>query len=497
MNTQPIKIKRALLSVSDKTDILSLAQALIQQGIEIIATDGTAQFLSAANIPITHISDITHYPEMMDGRVKTLHPNIHGALLGKRDKHAGDAQKYNIEWIDLVVCNLYPFIQHNTIENIDIGGVSLLRSAAKNREWVTVLSDCMDYPRVIAQLTTGIDFSLRHQLAAKAFAHVATYDAHIAAYFNDCTFPAEHTLPLTLQQPLTYGENPHQQASWYVKDINPFNPPLQGKPLSFNNIADASGALTCLNEFIEPTCVIVKHANPCSISSANTIELAFQQAWHSDSLSAFGGIIALNRACTEDIADFLTQVFIEIVIAPDFTAAARSLFQRKPNVRLLKLNDFPIPLEPLLYKQVVGGMLIQTRDTQILQLDQLQKVTAQTPSLKQLQDMQFAWQALKHIKSNSIVIAKNLTTVGIGAGQVSRIDAVELAIHKAQDRMQDCILASDGFFPFADSIALIANKTPIKAIIQPGGSIRDKEVIAACDREGIAMVFTGIRCFAH
>jgi len=448
----------------------------------------------------------------MDGRLKTLHPLVHGGILGLRDKHADVANEHNIRWIDLVVCNLYPFSQtiqkqnvseEEVIENIDIGGPTMIRSAAKNINWATVVVDKKDYQTILNELRddNGINMETRKRLSAKAFAHTANYDTIIANHFKKEKFPP--TLSLTYDKSYTprYGENPHQQACVYKeannRGCNILNAEIiQGKKLSYNNINDADGALSTLKEFTEPCCVVVKHANPCGVSISNDIYSAYQRAYETDSLSAFGGIIALNRVCTKQIADEIVKVFAEIVIAPDYDSDALVTLSRKDKMRVLRMGKIT-PREPEQeFKSVEGGLLYQDVDTKVINEKDLQMVTETVPSQDQISDMLFGWKVLKHVKSNGILVAKNNTTVGIGAGQVSRVDAVELAIKKGEANVSGAILASDAFFPFRDSIDKIAS-TGIKAIIQPGGSIKDKEVIQACNEHGIAMVFTGNRCFKH
>ncbi len=503
-------MKRALLSVSEKTGIIDLAEELHTLGIEIISTGGTAETLKQANIPVTLVSDITQFPEVMEGRVKTLHPKIHGAILGKRDLHQTVANQHNINWIDLVVCNLYPFNQtvktnqsfENCIEQIDIGGPAMIRAAAKNMQWVTVLHDPDDYDLVINAIkTNSINADFNKKLAAKAFAHTAQYDAIIAHYLNMDTIPQSMTIPLEKVSNCRYGENPHQQAAVYrnllekapsILDANL----LQGKPLSYNNINDTAAALRTVLPYNQPACVVVKHANPCGVAVADNINDAFSKAWGADAMSAFGGIVALNQPCTQAIAKFLISVFIEVIIAPDFEKSALALFAKKPNCRVLKQNPWPTQLATASPKWISGGLLWQTTDDSILDTNALKVVTKKQPTKNEFTAMKFAWPVLKQLKSNAILISKSDVTVGMGMGQVSRIDAVTSALQKANGHMENAILASDAFFPFPDSIERIA-QTQIKAIVQPGGSIKDQAVIDACDQHGIAMVFTGQRCFNH
>ncbi|MDF2529820.1 MAG: purH [Gammaproteobacteria bacterium] len=504
------KIKTALLSVSDKTGLIELAQGLQSLNIKILSTGGTAEALQQAGIAFTLVSDTTGFPEIMEGRVKTLHPKIHGGILGKRDLHTKDARDHGIEWIDLVVVNLYPFAKklqseapyHEIIENIDIGGPAMIRAAAKNMAWVTVVVETQDYATVLNELKAnqGMSLETRKKLAAKAFAHTASYDALIAGYLNQEKFPQTLTLNYERLDILRYGENPHQQAALYRQSLKNSSllhaKQLQGKALSYNNLVDSQAALDCVQEFEHPACVIVKHANPCSAAMAGSIDEAFTRAWQADSQSAFGGIVALNQPCTASIASFLSQVFVEVIIAPGFDSIASDILAAKPNCRLLALPNMAQPEAGLVYKFVEGGLLIQDRDHYPIRADSLKSVTQAVPNSKQIKDMLFAWKIVKHLKSNAILIARDQITVGVGCGQVSRIDAVQLAINKAGANLPGCILASDGFFPFRDNIDAIA-KAGIKAIIQPGGSIKDEEVIKACDEYGITMVLTGARCFNH
>ena len=504
-------IKRALLSVSNKEGLIEFAKALASLNIEIISTGGTSKLLKEKNVSHRSVEDVTGLQEMLEGRVKTLHPKIHGGILGKRDKHAEEASKHQIEWIDLVVVNFYPFNEavragmkdDDMVELIDIGGPTMVRAAAKNFKWVGVVIDPKDYELVLSELKQEkmLSDATRRMLAQKVFAETAQYDAMIANYFakeEKELFPARMTLPLEKTAELRYGENPHQKASAYhlvgEKSGVLSAKQHQGKPLSYNNFLDAEAAHTCVNEFTDPAAVIVKHANPCGAATASSIENAYDLAYHADALSAFGGIVALNRPCTKEIAKSITDIFMEVVLAPSYTDDALQLFASKPNLRVLELpQQLPHARE---MKFITGGVLMQERDPQVLHKSDIKVVTHVVPTGEQLDAMMFAWRVLKHIKSNGILIAKNNQTVGIGAGQVSRIDAVDLAVRKASDHIRDAVLASDAFFPFRDSIDRVAS-TGIRAIIQPGGSVRDEEVIAACNEHNIAMVFTGMRCFRH
>ena len=510
-----IPIKRALLSVSDKSGIVEFAQSLIQSGVEIISTGGTSQLLREAGVTHQQVEDVTGMVEMLDGRVKTLHPKIHGGILGKRDKHAEEAARHQIGWIDLVVVNFYPFADalkknpkmkmDEAVEFIDIGGPTMVRAAAKNMAWVGVVVDPADYKNVIAELQkdNGLTLASRTYLAEKVFALTSSYDAMIHQYFLDkhnehTGCPAQLNLQLEKVSELRYGENPHQKACAYQFQQDKTGilsaKQHQGKELSYNNILDSEAALTCVREFSEPSCVIVKHANPCGAASAKNIDLAYERAYHADPLSAFGGIIALNRPCTKMIAEAIKEIFMEVVIAPAYSDEALSVLAAKPNLRVLEM---PVSYhEKWEMKFITGGVLLQEKDPQVITAKDLTVVTNIKPLHDDIDAMLFAWRVLKHIKSNGILIAKHDMTVGIGAGQVSRIDAVDLAVRKAGDKTENAILASDAFFPFRDSIDRIA-ETGIRAIIQPGGSVRDEEVIAACDEYKIAMVFTGKRCFRH
>lgn len=507
-----IPIKRALLSVSNKTKIVDLAKELVAQGIEVISTGGTSELLKKENIKHRSVEEVTQFAEMLEGRVKTLHPKIHGGILGKRDKHQAEALAHHIDWIDLVVVNFYPFsniANHTTlswdeaVEYIDIGGPTMIRGAAKNFAWVGALMDPKDYPLVLAELKAhqGLSFKTRQYLAQKVFACTSHYDEMINQFFlrKTETLPLQLNLHLEQRAKLRYGENPHQSAYAYqLKDSQKgilSARLLQGKPLSFNNIIDADAAYHAVKEFKDPACVIIKHANPCGLAIGENIHEAYLRAKAADPKSAFGGIVALNRDCDQQTAKEVVDIFTEVILAPDYAEDALAFFAKKPNLRVLAL---PIvdEHEDWEMKFITGGALLQERDNTSLSSSDLEVVTQRKPEAQEIAEMLFAWRALKHIKSNAILIAKNNATLGIGAGQVSRIDAVEMAIYKAGEAIKGSILASDAFFPFRDSIDRIA-KTGIRAIIQPGGSLRDEEVIAACNEHEIAMVFTGKRCFKH
>ena len=512
MNTEKTSVKTALISVSNKENIIELGKGLDGLGIGIISTGGTSKALRDVGITVTNVSDYTGFPEIMEGRVKTINPLVEGGILGLRDKHAEDAEAHNIKWIDLVVCNLYPFAEtiqkpdvtlDIALEKIDIGGPTMIRSAAKNVGWVGVVVDPADYDSVLNELQEhgGLTFDTRKRLSAKAYGHTTKYDTLIHNYLKSEPLSDDFSLTFEKYYDLRYGENPHQQAAAYKAPIatgsNILNSVIhQGKKLSYNNIVDADGALDCVKEFDEPACVVVKHANPCGVATGEDITDCFHRAFNADSLSVFGGIVALNRTCTTDIAEVLRKIFIEIVLAPDFEAGALELFAKKKNLRVLEIGQLESRDPRLEYKYVDGGLLVQETDVKTIVLDDLTTVTKVKPSDKNMVDMLFGWKVLKHVKSNAILIAKDNTTLGIGPGQVSRVDAVEIAVRKSGDYLDASILASDAFFPFRDSIDQIA-ETGIKAVIQPGGSIRDEEVIEACDEHGIAMVFTGARCFKH
>ena len=512
MNTEKTSVKTALISVSNKENIIELGKGLDGLGIGIISTGGTSKALRDVGITVTNVSDYTGFPEIMEGRVKTINPLVEGGILGLRDKHAEDAEAHNIKWIDLVVCNLYPFAEtiqkHDVtldiaLEHIDIGGPTMIRSAAKNVGWVGVVVDPADYDSVLNELQEhgGLTFDTRKRLSAKAYGHTTKYDTLIHNYLKSEPLSDDFSLTFEKYYHLRYGENPHQQAAAYKAPIatgsNILNSVIhQGKKLSYNNIVDADGALDCVKEFDEPVCVVVKHTNPCGVATGEDITDCFHRAFNADSLSAFGGIVALNRTCTTDIAEALRKIFIEIVLAPDFEAGALELFAKKKNLRVLEIGQLESRDPRLEYKYVDGGLLVQETDVKTIVLDDLTTVTKVKPSDQNMVDMLFGWKVLKHVKSNAILTAKDNTTLGIGPGQVSRVDAVEIAVRKSGDYLDGSILASDAFFPFRDSIDQIA-ETGIKAVIQPGGSIRDEEVIEACNEHGIAMVFTGVRCFKH
>jgi phosphoribosylaminoimidazolecarboxamide formyltransferase/IMP cyclohydrolase len=526
-----VAVKRALISLSDKSGLDELASGLARHGVELVSTGGTAARLRELGHQVRDISDLTGFPEIMDGRVKTLHPKVHGGLLGVRDnpEHRAMMDEHGIAPIDLVVVNLYPFeatvaggaMRDTVIENIDIGGPSMIRSAAKNHAHVAVVTDSADYGALLAELdanngATSLD--LRKRLAAKAYALTAAYDSTIAGWFAFADqgerFPETWTIASKLKMPLRYGENPHQRAALYV----PIGPhargiaqasQVQGKELSYNNLNDANAALELAAEFREdkPTIVIVKHANPCGVASADTLVDAWRQALACDSVSAFGGIVAANRALDGETAEAIAQIFTEVVVAPDANADARAVFANKKNLRLLLTGELPDPSRAGQSLAVIaGGLLVQDRDNGHVTRDQLKCVTKRQPTDREIADCLFAWTVAKHVKSNAIVYAKDGATAGIGAGQMNRRDSARIAAAKAieaaetngwpEPRTVGSAVASDAFFPFADGL-LAAVEAGATAVIQPGGSIRDDEVIAAADEAGLAMLFTGMRHFRH
>ncbi|HEY0325775.1 MAG TPA: bifunctional phosphoribosylaminoimidazolecarboxamide formyltransferase/IMP cyclohydrolase [Allosphingosinicella sp.] len=526
-----IRIRRALLSVSDKAGLTELAAALARHGVELVSTGGTAKALREGGHEVRDVSDLTGFPEMMDGRVKTLHPVVHGGLLGVRGNSAHEQAMtdHGIGPIDLLVVNLYPFAQtvakgaerDEIIENIDIGGPAMIRSAAKNHEAVAVVTEPGDYQAVIEELdakggATGLD--LRRALAKRAFAHTAAYDSAIASWFAFADagerFPETLPLALGLRSKLRYGENPHQHAALYVPQA--VGAPgiaqarqVQGKELSYNNLNDADAALELVSEFRDsgPACVIVKHANPCGVAVSGSLVEAYEAAFACDTVSAFGGIIAVNQPLDRASAEAITRIFTEVVIAPDADEEARAVFGAKKNLRLLLTGTMPDPARPgLTLKSIAGGVLVQSRDNGRLGEDGLRVVTKRAPTAQELADCRFAWTVAKHVKSNAIVYAKDGVTTGIGAGQMNRLESARIAAWKAKDaadkagwgesRTIGSAVASDAFFPFADGL-LAAAEAGATAVIQPGGSVRDEEVIAAADDAGLAMVFTGVRHFRH
>jgi phosphoribosylaminoimidazolecarboxamide formyltransferase/IMP cyclohydrolase len=511
--TDRLHVGRALISVSDKTGLLPLAHALAAHGAEILSTGGTAQALRAAGIAVTDVAAHTGFPEILDGRVKTLLPQIHGGLLARRDSdtHRRETERHGIVPIDLVAVNLYPFEAtvaagadfSACVENIDIGGPAMIRSAAKNHEFVSVLTDPAQYAEFQAALDAGgTTMALRRALAAAAFARTAAYDAAIAAWFahqQGEVLPERLTLAATRVQSLRYGENPHQHAAFYRTGGEGLAAArqVQGKELSYNNLADTDAALDCLAEFDGPACVIVKHANPCGVAQADTVHAAWTAALRADPVSAFGGIVALNRTLDEATAAAIAEIFTEVVAAPDATEAALGKMSRRKAVRLLLTGALPEPdARDVLVRSVRGGLLAQTRDTGRVAVADWRIVTRRAPDEALLSDLQFAWRVCKHVKSNAIVLARQGATLGIGAGQTSRLDAARIAVERSGEAARGAVAASDAFFPFADGLEVLA-ASGVAAVLQPGGSLRDAEVIAAADAAGLAMAFTGMRHFRH
>ncbi|WP_133405456.1 bifunctional phosphoribosylaminoimidazolecarboxamide formyltransferase/IMP cyclohydrolase [Parashewanella tropica] len=527
-NARPIR--RALLSVSDKTGIIEFAQALHTLGVEILSTGGTAKLLADNQIPVIEVSDHTGHPEIMDGRVKTLHPKIHGGILARRGTDEAVMADNNIDAIDLVAVNLYPFAQtvanpdctlEDAIENIDIGGPTMVRAAAKNHKDVTIIVNANDYGRVLAELADNhgsTTYETRFDLAIAAFEHTAQYDGMISNYFgtkvpahhqehatDDSNFPRTFNTQLVKKQDLRYGENSHQQAAFYVDTkVDEASvataTQIQGKALSYNNIADTDAALECVKEFLEPACVIVKHANPCGVSLGESLLEAYDRAFKTDPTSAFGGIIAFNRELDEATAKAIVErQFVEVIIAPSVSEAAKTVVAAKANVRLLECGQWDNKTTSLDYKRVNGGMLVQDRDQGMVGLNDLKVVSKRQPTEEELKDLLFCWKVAKFVKSNAIVYAKDGMTVGVGAGQMSRVYSAKIAGIKAEDEgltVPGSVMASDAFFPFRDGIDAAA-AAGITCVIQPGGSMRDNEVIEAADEHGMAMVFTGMRHFRH
>ncbi len=516
------KITRALISVSDKSGIVEFCQELSQLGIEILSTGGTAKTLAEHKIPVTEVSDYTGFPEMMDGRVKTLHPKVHGGILGRRGIDDGVMADNGIIAIDMVVVNLYPFEQtvanpdcdlETAIENIDIGGPTMIRAAAKNHADVAIIVHPADYANTIAELKSSansLSDQTRFALALKSFEHTARYDTAIATYLgaiNNIQFPETLNLQFHLSQSMRYGENPHQNAAFY-REKSPASGTLaaacqlQGKELSYNNIADADAALECVKSFTDkPTCVIVKHANPCGVAEADNLLSAYDQAYATDPTSAFGGIIAFNQPLDEQTAaEIIKRQFVEVIIAPSITAAAQLILAAKQNIRVLECGTWnPVNQPALDFKKIAGGLLVQDKDFGEITRADIKVVSQRAPTEQELADLLFAWKVAKFVKSNAIVYCKNGHTVGVGAGQMSRVYSAKIAGIKAADEgliVPGSAMASDAFFPFRDGIDAAA-EAGITAIIQPGGSMRDNEVIAAADEHNIAMVFTGMRHFRH
>ncbi|WP_139492226.1 bifunctional phosphoribosylaminoimidazolecarboxamide formyltransferase/IMP cyclohydrolase [Brevibacillus dissolubilis] len=516
-----MSIQKALISVSDKTGVVEFARNLVSLGVEVISTGGTAKLLQEAGVQVTGISDVTGFPEILDGRVKTLHPNIHGGLLAVRDDeaHMKALAEQKIETIDLVVVNLYPFKEtiaksdvtyEDAIENIDIGGPTMLRSAAKNHAFVTVVVDAGDYDAVLAEVRDNGDTTLetRRRLAAKVFRHTAAYDALISRWMSEQVgelLPESYTVTYEKAQDLRYGENPHQRAAFYREPLAPAYTiagaeQLHGKELSYNNINDADAALAIVREFVEPAVVAVKHTNPCGVGVGETIEQAYRKAYAADPVSIFGGIVAANRVIDEATALLLKEVFLEIIIAPDFTQEALAVLQEKKNLRLLRLGNLQAAettgRTAFRVAPVLGGALVQDYDTKQLSDEELTVVTERQPTAEELAQLKVAWKVVKHVKSNAIVLVKEDMTVGVGAGQMNRVGAAKIAIEQAGENAKGAVLSSDAFFPMPDTVEEAA-KAGVTAIIQPGGSVRDQDSIDACNRYGIAMVVTGVRHFKH
>ena len=516
-----MKVKRALISVSDKEGITDFAKELSKLRIEILSTGGTAAVLSKAGIKIKEVSDVTGFPEMLDGRVKTLHPIIHAGILARRDEkeHIKTLEKHKIKTIDLLVCNLYPFEKtikkqkvgiEEVIENIDIGGPTLIRSAAKNYKDVIVVTNKDQFDCVLSSLKKNGDLSInkREKLALEAYTHTAQYDTIISRYLrNKWTneiLPDNNNITLRKIQDMRYGENPHLKGAFY-RSLPEITEPcivnalkLQGKELSYNNILDGDCAIECIKEFMDPTCVIIKHATPCGIASADTLLKTWKDAYATDTYSPFGGIVSFNREVGKNVAEELSNLFLEVIIAPGFGKEALEIFGKKKNLRLLELEglDKKINREGMIFRSVVGGFLSQERDVKLTPKQDWKIVTKKKPTEKELMSMDFAVKCVKHVKSNSVVLVKDTHTVGIGGGQTARVDATWIATHKGKDNIKGSTMASDAFFPFRDGID-VAAEAGVTAIIQPGGSIRDNEVIKAANEHNIVMVFSGQRYFRH
>jgi phosphoribosylaminoimidazolecarboxamide formyltransferase/IMP cyclohydrolase len=510
--------KRALISVSDKTGIVEFARELAALGVELLSTGGTKSLLEKADVPVRSVSDVTGFPEILDGRVKTLHPAIHSGLLAIRAnaEHRAQMEQLGLGYIDFVIVNLYPFQQtiakpdvtwEDAIENIDIGGPTMLRSAAKNHDDVTVIVDAADYAEVLAQLQQDGEVSLatKRRLAAKVFRHTAAYDSLISEYLSRQIgepLPERFTVTYEKVQDLRYGENPHQTAAFYRKPLAPAGnittaEQLHGKELSYNNINDANAALQIVREFSEPAVVAVKHMNPCGVGIGTTIEEAYVKAYEADPTSIFGGIVAANRDIDAATAKRLHEIFLEIIIAPDYTPEALEILAQKKNIRLLKLGTVPSALQATFaVTSVDGGMLVQQNDVRQLAEADLNVVTTRKPTEAELKQLLFAWKVVKHVKSNAIVLANHDMTVGVGAGQMNRVGAAKIAIEQAGTLAQGAVLASDAFFPMNDTVQLAA-AAGVTAIIQPGGSIKDQDSIDLANEKGIAMIFTGVRHFKH
>lgn len=514
------KVRRALVSVSDKRGLIPFVQGLTELGVEVLSTGGTCRQLRDAGLDVIEVSEKTGFPEIMDGRVKTLHPVIHGGLLGRRGTDEAVMKEHGIEPIDLLVVNLYPFEQtiaredaslDDAIENIDIGGPAMIRAASKNHDGVAVIVEPDDYESVLDDLKSDkLTIESRRRLAAKAYAHTASYDTAITRYLSnslgDAALGQRFLYAGTLSEKLRYGENPHQDAAFYVDQQSPAGSlatarQLQGKALSYNNIADSDAALECVKQFDEPACVIVKHANPCGVAVGSSILNAYDKAFKTDPTSAFGGIIAFNRSVDAKTAkQIIDQQFVEVIVAPEIASDAVEILASKKNVRVLETGAWTTVSTPGYdFKKVSGGLLVQTTDLGVITADDLKVVTKLAPTAAQVQDMLFAWTVVKYVKSNAIIFCKDKMTIGVGAGQMSRVYSTRIAAIKAADEgleIKGSVMASDAFFPFRDGIDAAA-ETGISAIIQPGGSMRDDEVIQAANEHGLAMVFTGMRHFRH
>ncbi|MEC0094337.1 bifunctional phosphoribosylaminoimidazolecarboxamide formyltransferase/IMP cyclohydrolase [Paenibacillus macquariensis] len=515
-----MSIKRALVSVSDKQGIVDFCRELSALGVEIISTGGTSSLLAKEGVPVIGISEVTGFPEIMDGRVKTLHPAVHSGLLAVRDnvEHQQQMKELELGYIDLVVVNLYPFQEtiakpdvsyEEAIENIDIGGPTMLRSGAKNHTFVSVVVDSSDYSAVLEEIRKDGDTTLetRKRLAAKVFRHTAAYDALISDYMSNVTgdpLPERLTVTYEKIQDLRYGENPHQKAAFYRKPLAPAGTlttaeQLHGKELSYNNINDANAALQIVKEFNEPAVVAVKHMNPCGVGIGSNVCEAYQKAYNADPTSIFGGIVAANRTIDADTAELLKDIFLEIILAPDFTPEALEILTKKKNLRLLKMGEFGSSEDrssQFLFTSIDGGMVVQESDVHSVNVAELNVVTDRKPTEDELKQLLFGWKVVKHVKSNAIVLAADNMTVGVGAGQMNRVGSAKIAIEQAGDKAKGSVLASDAFFPMGDTVEFAA-KAGITAIIQPGGSIKDEESIKAANEHGIAMVFTGVRHFKH
>lgn len=513
-------IKRALVSVSDKTGIVEFCRGLAELGVEVISTGGTKNLLAKEGVPVIGISDVTGFPEILDGRVKTLHPAVHSGLLAIRDseEHQNQMKELGLDYIDLVVVNLYPFQEtiakpdvayEDAIENIDIGGPTMLRSAAKNHAFVSVVVDAADYGKVLEEIKAEGDTTLntRKALAAKVFRHTASYDALISDYLsqvNGDPLPERYTVTYEKIQDLRYGENPHQKAAFYRKPLAAQDTlsnakQLHGKELSYNNINDANAALQMVKEFTEPAVVAVKHMNPCGVGVGASVLEAFEKAYAADPVSIFGGIVAANRIVDEDTANLLKDIFLEIVIAPGFTQEALAVLTKKKNIRLLEMGNLQAGVDrqsQFVVTSIDGGMIVQENDIHSIQAEDLKVVTDRQPTEEEMKQLLFGWKIVKHVKSNAILLAKNNMTIGVGAGQMNRVGAAKIAIEQAGAEAKGSVMASDAFFPMSDTVEAAA-KAGITAIIQPGGSIKDEESIAMANQHGIAMVFTGVRHFKH